>query len=53
MRQMAEEFYFLGEQECRQTEFMQIYLLKDAYVMMNKITYTVYHKQDYTGALDA
>ena len=31
---------------------MQIYLLKDAYVMMNKITYTVFHKQDYTGVLN-
>ena len=48
---MAEEFHHLREQGRRQTEFIQIYLLKDAYVMMNKITYTVYHKQDYTGVL--
>ena len=32
---------------------MQMYLLKDAYVMINKITYTVLHKQDYIGVLNS
>lgn len=29
------------------TEFVQVYLLKDAYAMMNRLTYSVMHKQNH------
>ena len=31
------------------TEFIRIYLLKEAYSMINRIAYTVKNKQDYIG----
>lgn len=44
MRVLAEKFHTLQESTNRKTEFIQLYLLKDSYAMMNRLTYTVVQK---------
>lgn len=46
---MAEGFCIFADRTNRRTEFIQIYLLKEAYAMINRINYTVLNKQDYIG----
>lgn len=47
MRIMAEKFRELQLKKRRCTEFIQVYLLKDTCAIMNKLIYTILHRQNY------
>ena len=47
LRFIAELFSIVEEQLQRRTEFIQIYLIKKSYSIINLITYSIMNKQNY------